>query len=118
MSPAKKLFCAAVSSLSLAACASGYQPTPVERNTAIGAGLGALAGAAISDDDAEGAAIGALAGAAIGAYTGCRQQGGCFVGGKQVAARDELRYDSAARRYYYVDPQTGRTYWETGEQRG
>ena len=41
--------------------------TTTERNTATGAGIGAVAGALIADDDAgKGAAIGALAGAGGG----------------------------------------------------
>ena len=49
---------------------------------------------------------------------GCQEQGGCFVGGKQVASRSDLVYDQNGRRYYYVDRNSGRTYWENGEFRG
>jgi hypothetical protein len=113
----KMVFCAGVASLSLAACETdGW--SPAQRNAAIGAGLGAAAGAAVSDNDTEGALIGGALGAAIGYYTGCREQGGCFVGGKQVASRSDLIYDRNDRRYYYVDRSTGRTYWENGEFRG
>jgi len=45
-------------------------------------------------------------------------QGGCFVGGKQVANRNDLQYDRNDRRYYYVDRSNGRTYWENGDFRG
>ncbi|MBI1360896.1 MAG: hypothetical protein GC155_11515 [Alphaproteobacteria bacterium] len=108
--------CAAVASLSLAACASN--PSPVERNAAIGGAIGAAAGAAVAKNDVQGALIGGAIGAGIGAYTGCREQGGCFVGGKQVASRSDLHYDNRADRYYYVDHANGRTYWQNGEYRG
>ncbi len=88
MSPFRMSFCAAISSLSLAACSSMDSWDPSQRN------------------------------AAIGYYTGCQEQGGCFVGGKQVANRSDLVYDRDGRRYYYVDRATGRTYWENGEYRG
>jgi hypothetical protein len=118
MSALKTVFCAAVSSLSLAACSTTDSWSPAQRNAAVGGALGAAAGAAISDDDLEGALIGGALGAAVGYYTGCREQGGCFVGGKQVANRGDLVYDRNDRRYYYVDRSTGRTYWENGEFRG
>jgi hypothetical protein len=118
MSAIKTSFCAVVSSLSLVACSSMDSMDPSTRNAAIGGGLGALAGAAISDDDATGALIGGALGAAVGYYTGCQEQGGCFVGGKQVAGRSDLVHDQNDRRYYYVDRGTGRTYWENGEFRG
>jgi hypothetical protein len=100
MSAIKTAFCAAVSSLSLAACSTTDSWDPSQRNAAIG-GL-----------------IGGALGAAIGYYTGCREQGGCFVGGKQVANRNDLQYDRNDRRYYYVDRSTGRTYWDNGDFRG
>ncbi|MBK8837464.1 MAG: glycine zipper 2TM domain-containing protein [Hyphomonadaceae bacterium] len=118
MSAIKTAFCAAVASLSLAACSTTDSWDPSQRNAAIGGALGAAAGAAIADDDLSGALIGGALGAAVGYYTGCQEQGGCFVGGKQVAGRDDLVYDNQARRYYYVDRGTGRTYWESGEFRG
>jgi hypothetical protein len=104
--------------LGLGACAqdglSGM--TPAERNALIGGALGAAAGAAVADDDAAGALLGGAAGAAIGYYTGCREQDGCYVGGRRVS--NERHYDERAGRYFYVDQQTGRTYWENGEYRG
>jgi hypothetical protein len=111
-------FCAAVSSLSLAACSTMDGWDPSQRNAALGGALGAAAGAAIADDDLSGALIGGALGAAVGYYTGCQEQGGCFVGGNQVATRDDLIYDRNAGRYYYVDRSTGRTYWDNGEYRG
>lgn len=118
MTTAKTLFCAAVSSLILAACATTEQWSPAQRNAAIGGAVGAAAGAAIADNDLQGALIGGALGAAVGYYTGCRQQGGCFVGGRQVASYDDRVYDNRAGRYYYVDRSNGRTYWENGELRG
>ncbi len=118
MSAIKTAFCAAISSLSLAACSSMDDLDPSQRNAVIGGGLGALAGAAVSDDDVSGALIGGALGAAVGYYTGCQEQGGCFVGGKQVASRSDLVYDQNNRRYFYVDRNSGRTYWENGEVRG
>ncbi|MEZ5939066.1 MAG: glycine zipper 2TM domain-containing protein [Hyphomonadaceae bacterium] len=114
-----RLYAAAgLAAMSLAtACASGgYSPS--QRNAAIGGAIGAAAGAAVSDDDLEGALIGGALGAAVGYYTGCRQQGGCYVGGDRVASRNDLVYDRGAGRYYYVDRSTGRTYWQNGEYRG
>lgn len=118
MSPLKTTFCAAVASLSLAACSSMDSWDPSQRNAAIGGALGAAAGAAVAKDDLQGALIGGALGAAVGYYTGCQEQGGCFVGGKQVASRSDLIYDQNDRRYYYVDRNTGRTYWENGDLRG
>lgn len=118
MNSLKVTFCAVVSSLSLAACNTMDNWDPSQRNAAIGGALGAAAGAAIADDDLSGALIGGALGAAVGYYTGCQEQGGCFVGGKQVADRDDLVYDRNAQRYYYVDRNTGRTYWDNGQPRG
>lgn len=67
---------------------------PSQRNAGIGAAVGAVAGAAVADDDTTGALIGGALGAAAGDDTGCREEGGCFVGGDRVDA--ERRYDSAA----------------------
>lgn len=118
MTAMKTLFCAAVSSLSLAACSSMDSWDPSQRNAAIGGALGAAAGAAVADDDLSGALIGGALGAAVGYYTGCQEQGGCYVGGERVADRSDLIYDRNAGRYYYVDHSTGRTYWQNGEYRG
>ncbi len=46
----------------------------VERNTAAGAGIGAVAGALIADDSLKGAAIGGLAGGAGGWALGKNKQ--------------------------------------------
>ena len=118
MTNAKIAFCAAVSSLSLAACSTTDSWSPAQRDAAIGGAAGAALGAAVAKNDLEGALIGGALGAAIGYYTGCREQGGCYVGGNRVASRNDLVYDRNGRRYYYVDRSTGRTYWENGEFRG
>jgi hypothetical protein len=110
----KTIAMAALAATSLAA--AGCQNTPPsQRNAGIGAAAGAALGAAVSDDDTTGALAGAAIGAAAGYYTGCRQEGGCFIGGEQVA--DERKYDSAADRYYFVDRRTGNTYWANGDLR-
>src|ERR1044071_7112807 len=75
MTSIKLLFCAAVSSLSLAACSTD-RLSPAERDAAVGGAIGAAAGAAIAKNDAEGALIGGALGAAIGYYKGCKDQGG------------------------------------------
>lgn len=118
MTPLRTLFCAGISSLSLAACSTTDSWSPAQRNAAIGGAIGAAAGAAIADDDLSGALIGGALGAAVGYYTGCREQGGCYVGGREVASRSDLHYDRNDRRYYYVDRSTGRTYWDNGDYRG
>ena len=114
----KLLFCAAVSSLSLAACSTTETWSPSERSAALGGAIGAAAGAAIAKDDVEGALIGGALGPAIGYYSGCKEQGGCFVGGRQVAGQSDLIYDRHGRRYYFLDRSDGRTYWDNGDFRG
>ncbi len=101
--------------LAVAACTTTGN---VERNAAGGAALGALAGAAIGNNVGDGdAEDGALAGAAIGAAAGAYR--GYAQDQRHEANRDQPRYyDQRAGRYYYVDPQTGRTYWDNGEYRG
>ncbi len=77
MSVLKTIFCAAVASLSLAACSSLDTMDPSQRNTAIGG--------------------------KPGHYTSCQEQGGCYAGGRHVAARSDLACDQTAHRYYYID---------------
>lgn len=103
---------AAASLFTLAGCQNA---TPAQRNAAIGTAVGAAAGAAVAGDEATGALVGGALGAGVGYYTGCRQQGGCFVGGEEV--QSERRYDRRADRYYFVDPDTGNTYWANGDLR-
>ncbi len=103
-----------VAATALAACTTTGN---VERNAAGGAAIGALAGAAVGnnvgDGDAQtGALVGGALGAAAGAYRGYSQdQRG------QQAAQGQRYYDQRADRYYYIDPQTGRTFWENGQPR-
>jgi uncharacterized membrane protein len=96
----------AAAALSLSACES---MSPSERNTATGAGIGAVAGAVIGED-AGSAAIGALAGGAIGWYLGCREEGRCG----NVDNRRQT-YDQRSGRYYFYDEQSRRYFYENGE---
>ena len=100
-----------------AACAQGgyYNQSPATQRALGGAAIGAAAGAAGGailageGDDLEGAlvggALGAALGAGVGAATAPQNRGG------------QQYYDQRAGRYYTVDPQTGRTYWENGQIR-
>lgn len=99
----------------LGACTqSGTAERGALAGAAGGAAVGAIAGQIIAGKPGKGAAAGAALGAIGGAAAGCAQAKDCFG-----RARDhgERRYDSYAGRYYYVDPQTGDTYWENGEFR-
>jgi hypothetical protein len=102
-----KSLVAATSMLALSACA-GMAPT--ERNAAIGAGLGGVAGYALGNQSAGGAAIGALAGGAAGWYLGCREEGRCGATDNRRAFRDDR-----TGRYYFRDEQSGRYFYENGE---
>ena len=94
--------------LSLVACAG---MSPSERNAAIGAGVGGVAGAAIGRDTGS-AAISAVVGGAAGWYLGCRQEGRCGA----VADQDRrAMYDQRSGRYYFRDQQSGRYFYENGE---
>lgn len=100
--------------LGMTACTSTGN---MERNAAVGATAGAVAGAIIGnnvgDGDAKtGAAIGAVVGGAGGAYAGYKmdQQ-------KTQQYGKNMYYDQRANRYFYVDQQTGSTYWENGDFR-
>lgn len=81
---------------------------------AAGAAAGAVAGQVISGRPGVGAAIGAGVGAAAGAAHGCGKAHDCFG---RARDHDDRRFDRRADRYYYVDPETGDTYWENGEFR-
>lgn len=88
----------------------------MERNAAIGVGLGGITGAIIgnntgSGDASTGAAIGAIVGGIGGAYVGHVQD----QQGHQY--RTELYFDRRYNRYFYVDPHTGHTYWRNGQFR-
>ena len=95
-----------------------------EKNAAIGAAAGAAAGAIIGNNSGKGdaktgAIIGGVVGAAGGAYTG-RQQDQKInepTALKRPAAGQQMYYDQSAARYYFVDEETGRTYWQNGALR-
>ena len=92
-----------------------------ERGAVTGALLGGAAGAIIgnntgSGDAGQGAAIGAATGAIAGGVAGAQADRNTNA---QVGPNGEpLLYDSYARRYYYVDRNSGRTYWANGDYRG
>lgn len=97
----------------------------VERNAAIGAAGGAIAGAIIgnntgSGDASTGAAIGAVVGGAGGAYSGSQEDKamGEETRIRQGANGQKLFYDEYAERYFWVDAETGRSYWKNGQLRG
>lgn len=81
---------------------------------AAGAAVGAIAGQIIGGRPGAGAAAGAALGALGGAAIGCQQAGDCFG---QAQRGGDRRYDDYVGRYYFVDPQTGDSYWENGEFR-
>ncbi|WP_019960416.1 glycine zipper domain-containing protein [Woodsholea maritima] len=114
------------SGLTLAGCATDS----TMGGAATGAAVGALAGAVIgnntgSGDAGDGALVGGLIGGIAGAaYGNCREGGGCGgPGGQNRGAQhnngqqSDMLYDSQAGRYYYIDRQTGDTYWQGGELR-
>lgn len=109
-----KKFALPVLSLSFFAAACTATGT-AERNAllgaAAGAAAGALAGEVIAGRPGQGAAIGAGVGAVTGAVVGCNRAGDCFGRAKNS---NDRRYDRYDDRYYYVDPETGDTYWEDG----
>ena len=87
-----------------------------------GALLGGVAGAVIgnntgSGDAGQGAAIGAATGAIAGGVIGSQKDNDRRS--VDTGPRGEpLVYDNYARRYYYVDRNSGRTYWANGDYRG
>lgn len=96
----------------------------VEKRGAQGAAVGAVAGAVIGNnvgdgDATRGAVIGGVLGGAAGAAKGRQEdvQSGEGTRLKETADGQKLYYDSSARRYYYVDERTGRTYWQNGALR-
>lgn len=105
--PSWKLLVASAAALGVTACES---MSPSERNAAIGAGLGGVAGYALGNESASSAALGAVVGGAAGWYLGCRQEGRCGA----VNDRREY-YDQRTQRYYFYDRQSGRYFYENGE---
>ncbi len=95
-----------------------------ERGALTGALLGGAAGAIIgnntgSGDAGQGAAIGAASGAIAGGVAGASSDRNNNNSRADVGPNGEpLLYDNYARRYYYVDRRSGRSYWANGEYRG
>ena len=117
----KRLITILTSGLILSACTTTGN---TEKNAAIGAAAGATVGAIIGnnvgDGDAKtGAIIGGVVGAAGGAYTGREEDKriGEETRIKQGAQGQDLYYDQEAGRYYFIDPATGKTYWQDGSLR-
>lgn len=109
---------ASLAIMSLTACTTTGN---TEKGAAIGAASGAIIGAVIgnntgSGDASTGAAIGAIVGGVGGGYAGSQKDK--TVGEptriRQGAEGQELLYDAQAGRYYFTDPNTGRTYWQDG----
>lgn len=92
--------------LAMTACAD---MTPSEHHAAVGAGVGATAGALLGHDVGS-AAVGAVVGGAAGWYLGCREEGRCGA-----VSNQRQHYDSRTGRYYFYDPQSGRYFYENGE---
>jgi hypothetical protein len=114
--------CAATSLFALGACTSTGN---IERNALGGAAIGAAAGSVIGNntgdgDAGQGAAIGAAIGGAAGAIRGRDQDVNSGEGTRlrQTAQGQQLYYDQRAGRYYYIDANSGRTYWQNGQLRG
>jgi hypothetical protein len=107
--------------LFMTACASNgasgkYNETT--QDAAIGAAVGAAAGAVLAGDGnrTQGAVIGGVLGGATGAVYGCSRDRVCPWSSNN-SYQSQLYYDSRADRRYFVDSQTGDTYWESGEFR-
>lgn len=115
---------ASVSAISLLAAAACTQTGATERGAVTGGLLGAAAGAVIgnntgSGDAGQGAAIGAATGAIAGGVAGAASDRNNPDGAGGYGPNGEaLVYDGNARRYYYVDRRSGRTYWANGDYRG
>lgn len=99
------------------ACASdpyGYNnggPNQAVRQGAVGAGLGAVAGAIIGNNVGDGnAGRGALIGGAIGGVAGA-------VRGSNQDRRNQQRYGSQGQYYYCYDNRQSECYWEDGRRR-
>jgi len=106
--------------LAATACTSSGN---TERGAVTGALLGGAAGAIIgnntgSGDAGQGAAIGAATGAIAGGVAGSQSDRNNPQAAGYGPNGEPLLYDQYARRYYYVDRRSGRTYWANGEYRG
>lgn len=100
--------------LAAACTSSGTAEKNAAYGAAAGAAAGAVAGEVVAGKPGKGALIGAGVGAIGGAIVGCARADDCF--GRARDANDR-HYDDYADRYYYVDPETGDTWWENGEFR-
>jgi hypothetical protein len=105
----------------ITACASNGAPGQYGTTTqdaAIGAAVGAAAGAVLAGEGNRtgGAVIGGVLGGAAGAAYGCSRDHVCPWSDKNPN-QSQLYYDNQAHRRYFVDNQTGDTYWESGEFR-
>jgi len=117
----KKYLTAIFAVLVLPACTTTGN---VEKNTAVGAGAGAVVGAIIGNNTGSGDA---KTGAIIGGVTGA--VGGALVGREKDRAVNEstalrkpafgqrMYYDQVAKRYYFIDEDSGKTYWQNGALR-
>jgi len=110
-----------ISALLLTACASNGAPGKYDTTTqdaAIGAAVGAAAGAVLAGDGSrtQGAVVGGVLGGVAGAAYGCSRDRVCPWSDNNPT-QSQLYYDNRANRRYYVDTQTGDTYWESGEFR-
>jgi uncharacterized membrane protein len=87
-------------------------PNETVRQGAIGAGLGAVAGAIIGNNTGSGnAGTGAAIGAAIGGVAGA-------VRGSAQDRDNQSRYrDNQGRYYYCYDGRQDECYWENGQRR-
>lgn len=114
---------ASVAALGLISAAACTQTGNTERGAVTGGLLGAAAGAVIgnntgSGDAGQGAAIGAATGAIAGGVAGASSDRNTPDGAGYGPNGETLLYDGNARRYYYVDRRSGRTYWANGDYRG
>ncbi|NNC37094.1 MAG: glycine zipper 2TM domain-containing protein [Acidimicrobiales bacterium] len=117
----KKLLIISTTAIALSACTTTGN---VEKNTAIGTAAGAAAGAVIGNnvgkgDAKTGAIIGGVAGAVGGAVVGRQKDQTMGEGTKlrKPAFGQRMYYDQAAGRYYFIDEETGKTYWQNGALR-
>jgi hypothetical protein len=114
---------ASATALAMIAPTACTQTGSTERGAITGGLLGAAAGAVIgnntgSGDAGQGAAIGAATGAIAGGVAGASSDGKARDGAGYGPNGEALAYDGNARRYYYVDRRSGRTYWANGDYRG
>ena len=112
----KAIIAIAGAGLLASACASdpygNSGPNETVRQGAIGAGIGAVAGAIIGNNVGDGnagrgAAIGAVIGGAAGAIRGSNQD-----------RANQQRYRNSQGQYYYCyDNRQDECYWENGQRR-